>query len=448
MTGLLDQVAAATQNGRRATVLREQHDAGQINWVGGLTDPGEMIGCGMYQELRRFDNENDETYAARLRVVLKTIPKHDRERIETAMQAAAIKRAGLDNVNGKIGLVTAGKLPWHSLGVHVDRPMTDAAQCLELSGQNFKVGKIKLFYEYNGKQIPTDRYAIARLDTGARLDERSVGEVYEPMQNIDGYEVLDDVLAEFGARYESAGSLYGGAQVFICAHLPKQRFSVNGTDNQEPYVLFFNPHDGMGQSRLCPTSVRAECANTTRIALAGAAKVLKWKHTGNAKANIAEAQRMLGLAVTGFEAYKEQATALAAKKMPVPIKAYANDVLDTVLEVTAAEADQGAGLLAQMIAKDEAHRKLLTKTFEAKIERRGEILMDILERYEAEKNGTNGMRGTGWSYYNAVTEHADHHTLGRKVGSQEVRDSRRLESILEGDGDQMKQAALEKALAI
>jgi hypothetical protein len=39
---------------------------------------------------------------------------------------------------------------------------------------------------------------------------------------------------------------------------------------------------------------------------------------------------------------------------------------------------------------------LARKSFERKIERRGEILQDMLERYESERCGLNGQRGTAW----------------------------------------------------
>ena len=49
---------------------------------------------------------------------------------------------------------------------------------------------------------------------------------------------------------------------------------------------------------------------------------------------------------------------------------------------------------------------------------------------------------------NALTEHAHHWIGGRKVGSQQDRDGRRMESILTGDRDAMKRVALTNALAL
>lgn len=463
MTGLLDKVIENTQGNAR--ILREQHDINQIDVgevrTGGLPSEGlqrqidNLAGDGFWDAAEYGISREEQIVKLRASLAKALEYEKSPEGIEAArkeveatlnvMRARAIGRANLGFANGKIALVTAGGLPWHKLGVHVDQPMK-SGQCIKLAGQDYKVIKVPLNYSHDGKIYATDRFALVREDTGARLDTRTVGNVYEPIQNSEGFEFLDTVLDEFGARYESAGALYGGKQVFICAHLPKQRFAVNGTDVQEPFVLFFNPHDGLGRAICCPTSVRTECANTTRIALRNAKRQIAWKHTGSTKGQIKEAQRMLGLAVEGYDQYKHQAEALV--KTPVAIRAYANDVLDAVLEVTQAEAMKGADILAAMVAKDDANRELLRKSFEKKIERRGEILSDILERYESEKNGTKGMRGSAWAAYNAVTDHADHNTIGRQVGTNEVRASRRLESILVGAADEMKQVAFEKALEL
>ena len=168
------------------------------------------------------------------------------------------------------------------------------------------------------------------------------------------------------------------------------------------------------------------------------------RHTGNIKDKIKDAQRALGIAVQSFDEFKEAAAVMSKK--PIEIRHYANDVLDACLEVTAAQALKGADALAAVLAVTEAERELERKSIAAKIERRGEILADILDRYESERCGLGGMRGTAWAGFNAVTEHADHVKPGRQSGSIETRASRRFESAVSGDGDDMKQAAYQVAM--
>src|SRR5262249_24375734 len=127
-------------------------------------------------------------------------------------------------------------------------------------------------------------------------------------------------------------------------------------------------------------------------------------------------------------------------------KHYANDVLDAVLDISAANAAMGADVLAASIAVTQAARDLAAKSIEKKIERRGEILEDILTRYESERNGVNGMRGTAWAAFNAVTERADHGRFGRQDSDELTRLSRRFESTIAGDADEMKQVAFAVAM--
>jgi hypothetical protein len=165
-----------------------------------------------------------------------------------------------------------------------------------------------------------------------------------------------------------------------------------------------------------------------------------------------DARRALGIAVKGFERFKDQADALRATRVPDP-RGYFDGVLDAVLDLTAARAKLGAerladaDILAGIIDGQEAKQRAV-KSYQRAINDRGSALTDILQRYEQERSGLGGARGTAWGALNAVTEHADHYISGRKVGTQQERDGRRMESILTGGRDQMKQAALTSGLAL
>ena len=115
MENLLDSILANTGNG--PVVLASNNDVNSINWVAGLSDPGEMLACGYLPEARRLANETDAEYAKRL---LTTLPQHLIDQIK----AAAIARASLCVTNGKVNLMVAvgangEKLPWHVLGTMI-----------------------------------------------------------------------------------------------------------------------------------------------------------------------------------------------------------------------------------------------------------------------------------------------------------------------------------------
>src|SRR5262249_10838925 len=149
--------------------------------------------------------------------------------------------------------------------------------------------------------------------------------------------------------------------------------------------------DGSGAAWCYPTSVRVVCANTFRVSRKERHKGLSIRHTGNVKDKLAIARQALRFAADSFETFKEAAGVMYHK--PVDIKHYASDVLDAVLEVTQADAIKGADALAATLQVTEAQRALEAKSFERKIERRAEVLEDILNRYESERCGT-AVRGT------------------------------------------------------
>jgi phage/plasmid-like protein (TIGR03299 family) len=439
---LLEQVLEASSAPK---IISVNNDMSTINWVKGISDPGEMIACGAYQELRRHAEEADEAYQARITVLMQQLPADVRDKIMVTMTAAAIKRASLDDSTGKIALMVAGKLPWHGLGVQIDKACS-AAEAIKLASLDWLVKKVQQYYldDTQTQRVAEGMYALYRNDTNAFLG--TVGKNYQPIQNESSFAFLDSVIGEFGARYESAGAIFGGEEVFMTVHLPKQAFTLNGVDRNEAYALFTNPHK-IGAAKCLPTDVRVECANTKRLAVANAkGKGISVRHTGNLQAKIKSAQEALGIAVQGFEDYKQAAEVLNSKKLE--FTPYARDVLDAALDITQAQMSLGADALAAATGVTQAKMDAEVKLWQSKIDRREKILEDVIERYESTHCNIGGMAGTAWAAYNAFSEHTDHARVGKQAQNKEIRDSRRFTSVLVGAGDDMKQIAFEKALAV
>lgn len=434
-------------------VVSENHDLGSINWVGGVTDPGEMIGCGRYQELRRLDGESDAAYQARLNRLLPTLPPAHREKIEKSMKAAAIKRAGLDTSSGRVAVMVAGETPWHNLGVHV-RDAVDSENAIVLAGQNYDVLKQAMFFRnpVTGELAESsDAFSLVRSDTGVQLG--TVGSRYQVIQNRDGFKFLDSVIGKFQAKYETAGAIHGGRKVWMQVKLPASSFQVAPGDLNEAYVTFVNTHDGSSAASAFLTSQRAVCNNTLRLAARDKGKGLTIRHTGSIAAKVADAQNALGLAVEKFEDYKADAEVLVRTRIAGE-RGYFNEVLDAILDITQERANLGAArladqdLLAGIIQGQEARHKA-ELAYTRAITQRANILDDIVSRYESERCGVGGIRGTAWAAMNAVTESSDHGLLGqpgRKVGTASAQESRRFESVISGDIDDQKQVALNLAL--
>ena len=420
-------------------VQSENHDINSINWVAGLSDPGEMIGCGMYQELRRHANEADGDYQKRLVVLLDSLPTEHKQRITTAIRTAAINRAGLDTSNDRVNLFVAGEPAWHGLGVHLNKAVK-SKQAIEHSGLGYSVSKRQAYYDHKGQLREAEgQFSIVRDDTGDFLS--GVGSRYTPIQNREAFEMLDQVIGEHHAYYEAAGALHNGKSIFILARFPEGDFAVDGSDEVQSYILATNTH-GYGKAYIFATNIRVVCANTLRQAMRGKEKGIGIAHTGNISGKIAEARRAVGIAAHRFEEHKNEALAMAT--VDIDCRGYFEAVLDRVLDVTQAQLEVGvSSLLDTMIGIDESNRDIEAARIERMFNARTSILSDIIERYDSERCDVG--RGTAWSAFNAVTESADFGLLGgRYVGKD--RESNRFESIIGGRADDVKQEARSVAM--
>ena len=432
LDSMLDNYAPADTR-----AVSEQHDPNAINFVAGLSDPGEMIRCGYRPELRRHPGEADAEYAARIHPLVMALPQKERD----VIMGAAVKRASLDSTNGKIAVVVAGDPAWHGLGVNVSGLMTWEEACRH-SSTNWSVDKVPLHYEHGECfKLATGEFALVRRDTGAFLNR--VGSVYQVFQNTEAFQFLDSVVGEHRGRFETAGSLHGGRKLWCQVLLPEQTFEVTPGDAVETRATFFNSHGG--EAAWCfLTGTRTVCANTFRTAGTDRKKGISIRHTGDLKAKTAAAQRALGLAVTAAEEFKSAASKMLST--PMQPRPYFEACLDSMLTLTEAEqAVRSGNVLEGMLSISDAERQAAEKSLERKLTARQVNLNDMLDRYEGESNGINGMRGTAWAAFNAVTEHGNHAKRGKQQSDLNERRTRRFESVLDGDRDDLMQVAYQLA---
>jgi phage/plasmid-like protein (TIGR03299 family) len=428
-------------------IISEQHDINQIDYGGedairnaGGRRPSEPwdareYGMSLAEAQRRWDQA--QTPEAR-------------EMVIADLRQRAIRRAGLDVSNGRVSVMVAGKAPWHALGILVEEAVR-SEDAIRLANIGWEVIKVPHYYKFNGEdKLAPNVYDLIRADTG---DFFSIaGPQYQTIQNRDAFNFLDAVLEDFGAKYASAGAVFGGRTVWLLACLPNKSFEVVPGDQIVPYALFQNPHIP-GEAAACfPTTERVVCANTLRIASErDRSKGIRIAHRGDMRTKIASAQLALKLTVSNVAKFREQAALMV--RLKCDILKFANDVLDQHMDITAKQVKEG---FSSWLIEDEKARRLseenpnlleeIIQVYDEKVEKRQSVLDEILERYERQQNGIGGIRGTAWSAFNAVTEYADH---GRRYrGSTEDRESRRFEQVLYGEQDDLKQSALSVAMAM
>ncbi len=426
-----------------APTVTANDDLGDINWVRGMTDPGEMVACGAYQQLRRLNGETDEAYYQRLKPLIAAIPEPDRTTIIKAGIKAAQERAG-HSVNGAglVELLTVGEWGWSGLGLNVSKAVS-LAEIKELARPRvgYHVSKRPNSYQlFDGSwKADPGSFALVRDDTEARLS--TVGPDYVVLQNMDVLDFFGKVFGKYDVKMESVGTHTLGRVCWAQANIQALNFRLPGGDDNFAYAMLSNKHGG-GAIKFFPTSQRAVCKNTHGIAMGrDGRRGISIRHTGDLKGKVGEAQKLFGAALKRGQEFKEQAETLF--HTPLEVKPYAAGVLDTILKVSEA----GQDLLA--LRKDPLTAAIEVTEAEKELERRMKrfdgLLKHILDAYESPAVGA-AARGSAWGALNAVTRVADHVYGQPARGTSEEMSSRRLESILEGASAQLKEVAFSEVL--
>ena len=148
---------------------------------------------------------------------------------------------------------------WHQLGTVTTGCLTaaDVMQVAFLGG--WQVRKEGLLAAESGAAVP-NKYATTRLHpkTGARETLGLVGSAYRVVQNEEACQLLDLIVDETGAHYETAGSLRGGREVFVTMKLPDS-MRVAGVDDLDLYLAMCTSHDASRLGRVLVTPVRVVC---------------------------------------------------------------------------------------------------------------------------------------------------------------------------------------------
>ncbi|MEY8042617.1 DUF932 domain-containing protein [Saccharopolyspora cebuensis] len=215
--------------------------------------------------------------------------------------------------DGSAAFASARLDAWHRLGTVTRQAMTaeEALSLARLGGWNVrKLGLTATEITADGVtqlEVP-DRFATVRTHpvTGDLDYLGMVGADYEIRQNEEQVELLNALVDESGAHFETAGSLRGGTQTFVTMKLP-EAMRVAGSDEVDLYLVVVNSHDGSTALRVLVTPVRVVCANTQRMALRRARASHSIRHTKSAKVKIAEVREKLGLIWEYCEAFEAEA---------------------------------------------------------------------------------------------------------------------------------------------
>lgn len=304
----------------------------------------------------------------------------------------------LDITNGQAAFV-GREDAWHHLGVRLDRGFT-AEEAMEhglLGGWNVRKTPIFTRCE-NGLELPMPgRYATIRDNPVTRKPEAigNVGEAYQVIQNEEHAALLNALVDESGAHFETAGALDGGKRVFITMKLPGH-MKVGGQDQVDLYIAALNSHDGSSAFTFMVTPVRIVCQNTVNLAMSAAKNTFRIRHTSGAeKFMVNQARQALDITFDYLEDFQQEAEKL----------------INTTMTQSAFEE-----LVVREFGPDpDAPLATITRT-ENKIEEMFQLYSDAYTQ--------EGIRDTAWAAVNALVEWNDHFAPVRAEDPDAARSAR------------------------
>lgn len=317
--------------------------------------------------------------------------------------------------DGTAAFVSARQDAWHQLGTVT----TDCLTAEEVMREAFLGGWNVRLLPLTATEITDDgvttlevprHFATVRTHPKTRKPDvlAVVGNDYRVVQNEQHCDLLNLLVDEAGAHFETAGSLRGGREVFVTMKLPNT-LSIAGTDEVDLYLAAMSSHDGTKPWRVVVTPVRIVCANTQRMALRTARASYTIKHTASAQSKIAQARTALGIVWKYCEAFETAAEQLIQQTL------------------TDGQFARVIDKLWPYDSEDEGKRAQGNRL------RRTESLNQLF----ADANTNNGIRATRWAGLQAITEYLDHYA---PASTSETRAHRVLTSQAIAD---KKQAAYE-----
>ena len=147
-----------------------------------------------------------------------------------------------------------------------------------------------------------------------------MGREYCPVQLMEVYSVLDQLVKDGEITLETIGSLREGRGTFMSAKLTGDPLEIVPSDVAERYLVGSDSYDGSSALVFMATLILTVCANTEAAGIREAdstGRISKQRHTKGIKSRLDDARKALGIAQEQFTAYAELGKSLASIKMQV-----------------------------------------------------------------------------------------------------------------------------------
>ena len=305
----------------------------------------------------------------------------------------------LESVNGQTAFASLREPAWHGLGTVFDNEVTtsEMLSLAHLNDWNVRLEDVATPEGFNSDKTYSFVTRTNPFDKSQNDILGVVGERYKVLQNEDLFSFGDNIL-DGGGRWETAGSIKGGRQVFGSLALERETvLDPNGvSDKINTYLLINTSHDGSVAIQASITPVRVVCANTLNLALSAingkkaSKQSFKIRHTQTAEGKIAIARETLGLANKYMDEFDLMAKAMIEKT------------------ITDRQFEEIVALAYPAPTKD---AKGSQKKYDGKID----LIQSI---YRGNQNGM--IAGTAWGALNGLTERLDWYRSARGGSNESI----------------------------
>jgi len=282
------------------------------------------------------------------------------------------------------------QMPWHQEGQVIADYPGSWAEARKLAGLDWEpvTGPVYTVTGINADGTehfdPIDGWkTVTRGDTGAVLSIRD--QSYQVITHEDMGLIVEAVLDQPNVKYETAGCLAGGRQVWVLALLDEPIDLPGDTSPVLPYLAITNRHDGTRACALRATAVRIVCANTfgaSEMEGERHGRVFSFVHKGQWRDRLDEARAAVTGARRQYAEYKD----LMARLIGVSMTAAQVDLF-----VREFIPDPPKGLISDRVAKN---------IEEARSAVRGFLASKTVEGA--------GVGGTAYGCVQAAGEYLDH----------------------------------------
>lgn len=293
----------------------------------------------------------------------------------------------IETHNNEAAAVFARQSAWHELGTTLTEEFTaeQAMEVAHLGGWNVRKTPLTTTDITDNGVTTIDipgKYATIRTNpfTGAAEPLGVVGSSYTPIQNEQHAGILNTLVDESGAHFDTAGSLRNGRNVFVSMKLP-QHILIGGQDQIDVNLVALNSHDGSSAFKILVTPIRVVCANTQAAALRNNKASYSIRHTMNYTSNLTTARQTLDMTFTYLDEFQTAADRMIETTVT-------NEEFEKLMKATFKTADE------------------LTPRASKSWDDRFDTLSHLW--HDADTNKT--ITGTRWGAYQVVTEFVDHFT--------------------------------------